>query len=246
MNVLLVPSLTLDVNLLERLARSVDYPIKHKIVINNGNADALDEWHGRWPDWKVFHFGRNLGCAGSWNKAPELFPNEPAWMISNEDQEFQPGALEKICKAADAHLDAPIIYMNEHDAYDMFVWTRKGLDEFGTFDENFWPAYFEDYEFCSRFLVKGANPYRMTDKIPVKHGKFKPCSKAYHDTISACGALNQAYLKSKWGRDDEKPIFKHPFNNPANDVRYWKLDLEGRAKREAIWNKFWSNNPSLY
>lgn len=246
MNVLLVPSLTLDVALLERLARSVDHPIRHKVVINNGHPDALGDWNKRWPEWKILSFGKNLGCAGSWNKAPDIFPNEPSWMISNEDEEFQPGSLEKICKSADSHPDAPIIYVNEHDAYDMFVWTRSGVDEFGTFDENFWPAYFEDYEMCARFLARGGKPFRMTGSLPVKHGKFKPCSKLYHEAISGCGDLNQEYLKLKWGRPDEKPIFTHPFNNPSTPINQWTLDTKGRAKRMEIWNKFWNNNPSLY
>lgn len=247
MNCLLVPSLGLDdALLLNRLADSIDHYIPHKIVINNGRADSLVDFEKKRPDWRVMHFGHNLGCAGSWNIFATYFRDQASCLISNEDEIFQPGALRQICKAADEHLDAPIIFLNDQDAYDCFVWTRAGVEQFGTFDENFWPAYFEDYEMTARFLAHGGKPFRMTDNIPVKHGKPKPCSKAYHAAIKACGDMNQHYLKMKWGRDDEIPLFKHPFNDPSQSVAHWTLHSLNRSMREHIFYNWFNSATSIY
>lgn len=92
MNVLFVPTLGLDLLLLERLAASVDYPIRSKVVFNNGDPGACDEFRDRHDDWQVKEsaFG-NLGVAGSWNFCAKMFPEEQevfgnAFDHSPEDQ----------------------------------------------------------------------------------------------------------------------------------------------------------------
>ena len=248
MNVLLVPCLGLDVSLIERLARSVDFPIKYKVAINNGKIGALDDFKTRHPDWTVVDMGKNLGCAGSWNMAPEIFPTEPCWLISNDDQEFQPGCLERICNVADEHAkDHDIIYVNEFDAYDMFVWTAKGVKDFGTFDENIFPIYLEDYEYRARLKAGYGKPFRMLGHMPVKHGKPNAAGKPYHDLLESCKPFNESYLFRKWGTIGDDPIFRYPFNNPNWPIQKWELEQEARAKREQFWEIFWNRpNVSLY
>lgn len=248
MQTLIVPCLGLDVSLIERLARSVDFPIKYKVAINNGKIGALDDFKNRHPDWLVFDMGKNLGCAGSWNMAPKIFPTEPCWLISNDDQEFQPGVLEKICKAADEHCrENHIIYVNEFDAYDVFVWTLKGVNEMGTFDENFWGVYCEDWEYRCRLKAGGGKCYRMNQQVAIKHGKPRPGGKAYHELLAAWKPLNEDYLKRKWGTIGDSPVFNCPFFNPNHPINKWELEQENRAIREKHWEKFWDRtNVSLY
>lgn len=247
MQTLLVPTLGLDVSLIERLARSVDYPIKYKVAINNGKIGALADFKDRYRDWTVVDIGKNLGCAGSWNLAPEIFPAETCWLISNDDQEFQKGVLEKICKSADENCkDHHIIYVNQFDAYDMFVWTQKGVKEIGTFDENIWPIYLEDYEYRCRLKIAG-KCFRMNENLPVKHGKHRPAGKPYHELLTACKPLNEDYLKRKWGTTGDTPIFNCPFFNPHIPINEWKLEEENRRRREVFWNDFWNRpNVSIY
>lgn len=142
MNVLFVPTLGLDLSLLERLAASVDYPIRSKVAFNNGEPGALDEFRDKHDDWivKESAFG-NLGVAGSWNQCAKMFPEEPSWLIMNDDAWFLPGYLQKIQQASFNHYNEPIVHLNSSNAYYTFVWTQRGKKEFGEFDENFWPAY---------------------------------------------------------------------------------------------------------
>jgi len=203
MNCLLVPTLALDVSLLERLSNSIDYPVKHKIVVNNGKEDALDDWHSRHRDWSIVSYGHNLGCAGSWNVAANYIENESV-LILNSD----------------------------------FV------------DENFYPIYFEDYDYRIRMRLLGLEPYivglRDSD---IQHGKGKPGGERYNSMINKCGVLNRDYMLRKWGTlDDNKINFTHPFDNKHdNHIWYWELEKRRRQELLAIWNEFINDeNPSIY
>lgn len=254
MNCLLVPTLALDgASLLERLASTVDYPIKHKVVVNNGRSHALDSWRSRHQDWSVVHDGKNLGCSGSWNLFPVLFPDEEACLILNDDEELQPGCLERICKSADEHArDVSLLYVNQYESLGYFVWTKRGVEKFGLFDENLWPAYHEDLDMKARFKIAGADHYIIGGKdFPVKHGKPSPCSLEYHATLDAIGAMNREYFVRKWGCFDDwhswmpnAPAFKTPFNDPAMGLKDWQLDVPARALRQEIWDRFW-NRPTI-
>ncbi len=52
MNCLLTLSIG-DVALLDRLAKSIDYPIQNKIVINNWHKGHLKSWQEKNSDWQV-------------------------------------------------------------------------------------------------------------------------------------------------------------------------------------------------
>ena len=246
LNAILVPTLALDLSLIERLANSVDYPIRDKVVINTGKPLALVDWVEKHPDWRVISYGR-IGVAAAWNKAPQIWPEEHAWLIVNDDEEFQPGCLEKLCKAADAHAhEAPIIYVNEHDAFDVFVWTRLGVNTYGTFDENFFPAYFEDWEMRCRFALGGPQPYRITEPFPVKHGK-PPAGPRYTHLLKQCEPLLRQYFEMKWGVvSDTKPKFDRPYELGAW-VGYWTPVPLLRDRLQQYWDEFWNTpNPSVY
>lgn len=241
MNVLFVPTLALDITLLDRLAASVDYHIPQKVVWNNGGVGRLWLWQQNHPDWRVLDSGANIGCAGAWNMAPSLYPNEHCWLISNDDQVFQPGCLEKLCRQSDlvAHVE-PIVFLNEHRAFDCFVWTKLGLQDFGTFDENFWPAYYEDWEYRLRLNLKCAGRFHI-GWTNVKHGKPHPAGENYTSLINGCGIYNREYFMRKWG------CIGPDVNKVTLQAPSWTLDKEGRRKRWDIWETFLSMpNPSIY
>lgn len=245
---LIVPTIALDVSLLDRLAKSVDYPVT-KVAINGGRPNALDGFKSRWPDWKIFNYSPNLGFGGSCNMGTKLYPNEDGWILMNDDGEFMPGCLERMCKASEEHAkDCHVIYVNANDSFDICVWTKKGVKEFGLFDENYYPAYFEDYDMRSRFrLNENFKAHYIKQPFPVKHGKPRPTGPAYNSMMNALKPLNEDYMYRKWGTLSDRPVFSHPFNDPSQALNYWSLELENRERREVICKRFWSQkNPSLY
>lgn len=251
MNCLLVPTLGLNRGLLDRLAGSVDFPIDHKLVMNNG-PKPMTEFMLKHRDWDVMSTPQN-GVAGSWNSAPSLWPDAPYWIIVNDDYWFFPGQLKSICEFANAHAyTEPIIFMvdKEKPSWPCFVWTRMGVNKFGVFDENFWPGYYEDCDMMMRHRIEGVRSYRCVFPEGTKqnHSKGQPTGARYNAMIDGCNALNQKYWMEKWGNYDYfgEPEWETPFNKGL-PTSYWILSGTGRANRVAIFNEFISRpDASVY
>lgn len=251
MNVLFVPTLGLDVTLLERLAQSVDYPLKWKVAFNNGEPGALDSFRDRHSDWivKESAFG-NLGVAGSWNQCAKLFPEESSWLLMNDDAWFLPGYLETICKTARKHADEPIIHLNSSNAYYCFVWSGHGAEMFGEFDENLWPAYYEDCDMRVRHKLKGYNGYvyALEGLEPLPHGKPQTGGVNYNAMLQGCGLLNRQYWFYKWGNQNfEAATYQTPYKDQRLGVDQWVWQEQGRMIRKQIWESWMSlPSPSIY
>lgn len=242
MNTLLTVTMGYDLSLLDRLADSIDYPIERKVVVGNG-CDLIS-WKMRHPDWHIWSSPINLGCAGGWNCAARVIPHFDSAIITNDDEVFQPGALEVICTEAALHQDAPIIHVNEYEAYDVFVWTKAGVDQFGLFDENFWPIYFEDYEYRCRLKAGGGVPYHINKGLPVKHGKPKVAGPGYMKMLELCKPINEGYLLDKWGVIEYQPKYSTPFNR-GGSISEWTLDVERRKRLVAIRDTHWKGSVYL-
>lgn len=251
MNVLFVPTLGLDLSLMERLAASVDYPLKYKCAFNNGEPGALDSFRDTHPDWivKESAFG-NLGVAGSWNECAKMFPEEEQWLLMNDDAYFLPSYLEKICKCARANETEPVIHLNHSNAYYCFVWSRRGKMEFGEFDENLWPAYYEDCDMRVRHRLLGYNGYvyALEGEPPLPHGKPRTGGMNYNAMLQGCGLLNRLYWWYKWGNQNfEKATYETPYKDQRLTVDQWVWKPEERETRRKIWDAWMSlPNPSIY
>lgn len=240
-----MPSLGLDLSLLERLAASIDMPISRKLVMNNGPTGALDKFVDQHPEWILEEPATsNKGVAGSWNYCAHRFPNELYWLIANEDCYFLPGQLEEMFRVAHANQDAPVIHINSTHAYYCFVWTAAGRREFGTFDENIWPAYGEDFDMRYRHKLAGITsyPYALEGREPVPHGKPRVGGRDYSAMIQGCGLFNRAYMLRKWG--DE--TFQTPYRDGRLTPKEWVWYPEERAKRWPLWQTFMEQSASIY
>ena len=251
MNVLFVPTLGLDLSLLERLANSVDYAIHAKCAFNNGEPGALDSFKDAHPDWIVKESAwGNRGVAGSWNECAKLFPEEASWLIMNDDAWFLPGYLEKICKTAREHEQTHLIHLNNSNAYYCFVWTQTGRKTFGEFDENLWPAYYEDRDMLVRHKLMGYTGYvyALQGLEPLPHGKPRTGGVNYNAMLQGCGLLNRAYWLRKWGNQDfTTSTYETPYKDHRLSVDQWAWYPEGRAIRKEIYDAWLSlPNPSIY
>lgn len=242
MNVLFVPSIGLDDSLIRRLADSVDYPIKWKCALNNGPLGALEKFGNDYPDWHIKETGQNHGVAGSWNACAKWFSSEPCWLLMNEDAHFLPGYLEKICSAADHNQSASIIYLNESRAFYCFVSTLIGRMALGDFDENFWPAYYEDCDYRVRMKLLGVENqcvYALPDLPPLPRGKPRTGGGDYNAMLQGAGLLTRAYWRRKWGSDNrETPEYQTPYRDHRLTYRdvVWYPEL--RAQIYPLWEAF--------
>jgi len=156
--------------------------------------------------------GLNMGVASSWNWFMRNVPMEHGFMIiSNDDVEFYKDTVRLFYE----EMQKPEIDMviGESGEWSMYTLSKKLFDEVGGFDENFYPAYFEDNDFCYRMKLINK------EFVHAKHISYG------HQTSSTLAAFNdqqteqhhqnfrknRAYYNNKWGGLPMQERFTVPF-----------------------------------
>jgi len=206
----MLPNLTVPVlnryDLLQRMLSSIDYPVKHLLVIDNGASMVLEDMEVDVPDCVEFTtylpMPANLGVAASWNLGIKSFPYDNRWFFASNDVRFNPGALERLCEARTDEITLSKMFPHWH-AFSVGYEAVRRLGFFA--DESFFPAYFEDTDLTTRANHHGV-PIRKLD-LSLEHDnsstlKSDPVFQALNgDTF----ASNQAYYHDKIAREDFGP-----------------------------------------
>ena len=158
---MIVPTLTRH-DLLTQMLKSIDYPVGLLIIVNNhpnANFEGTNFIPDCVADYRVLNMPANLGCAGSWNLGVKLSPACPWWMVVSDDVVFQPGALKGF--AAQCSPDGLTI-SDEWPHYQFFGVGENVVEKVGLFDENLYPANFEDDDYQRRCEVAGVSIRQVT------------------------------------------------------------------------------------
>jgi GT2 family glycosyltransferase len=164
---LMIANLTVPVlnryDLLERMLASIDYPVKHLLVIDNGGGiESLDQ-----PDavekLTVWNMPANFGVAASWNLGIKAFRNDDVFFFASNDMRFQPGGLKALGRA---ERDA-VTLSHQMPYFHTFAVGVDVVARVGLFDESFFPAYCEDIDFLWRCEREGITVNRAV--IPTSH-----------------------------------------------------------------------------
>ena len=79
-------------DLLERCLQSIDYPIKHLLIIDNGASTVEQDIEVHVPEIVKFTtylpMPANLGVAASWNLGIKSFPYDDRWFFASNDVVF--------------------------------------------------------------------------------------------------------------------------------------------------------------
>ena len=151
--VLIVPILN-RYDLLDRCIASIDYPVGVLMVIDNGDSDWVyqsNPYVGRVVVWRV---PNNLGCCTSWNFGIVANQMAPWWLISGNDNVFEPGALETF--VVEARRDA-VVLSASHPRWTAFTIGDEVVQKVGLFDDNYHPCYFDDNDFTMRCKALGVD-----------------------------------------------------------------------------------------
>jgi GT2 family glycosyltransferase len=233
--VLAIPTLNRQ-DMLERCLKSIDHPIGTLAIIDNSNS--LRDFNHLFPEHsqkRIVIRHPNAGVAQSWNEAIKLFPAE-YWVLCNDDIEFPPGQLALFDEVATREQESCAAVV-ANVAASMWAVTQIGLLSVGTFDENFYPAYYEDFDWFHRCEVLGIG-IKQAMTVNVNHGiagtsgltaKKTKATKAANDQTYA---NNVSYYKKKWGGDWTKETFKTPFNDPNWPPCFWKFHPEIRKNNQ--------------
>lgn len=146
--VLIIPVLN-RYDLLDKLLDSVNYPIKNILIIDNGGKYSLPPKFSSLPI-RVLNMPSNLGVAASWNLGIKLYPHEPYWLFSAIDVTILSDTLEKTAK--ECNKDNLTI---SNYGFSYFAVGSEIIKKIGLFDENYYPAYYEDVDFEKRVRDSG-------------------------------------------------------------------------------------------
>ena len=179
------------------------------------------------PDQKVnvINFGKNLGCASSWNIFLKEYPPESICIIANDDLTFESDAIEHLIDCYNQHKDNPSVGMitlhgiNAHSHYCCFIVTKTAIEKVGYFDETFYPAYYEDCDYDYRLRLAGLTTI-FADK-----GIYHHVGSATHKALTPEQleehhknfTKNKNYYEAKWGGELYAEKFTIPFGVDTNN-----------------------------
>lgn len=175
------------------------------VIVDNGKQDIVI----REKKFFIYRPHQNLGVSGSWNiimdyadkvKATHvLMLNDDIYLGKNETE-----ILYMIKHAPDCN------FFNSLMNWSAWILSVKAYKTIGAFDENFFPAYFEDNDYCYRMRLCGI------DRINTSY--LNPLIYRNSQTILKDSSLNQnfnnnrQYYASKWGGIPSEETFTTPFN----------------------------------
>ena len=190
---MIVPVLT-RYDLLDRMIKSINYPIKDLVVIDNG-AKGHD-WQPFWNQWvsKVWHIKlpSNLGVPGSWNLGIKSLPQSDYWLVSNFDVEWGGDSLKMFQEISRKD---KLVLSNGAPNWCTFSLGWEVVDKVGLFDESFVPAYFEDNDFerrCEFHNVEVVNSF-----IPIAHDNSSTLKAGFQSQNDLSFSANSEYMQSK-------------------------------------------------
>ncbi len=193
---LIVPVLN-RYDLLQRMLDSVDIPVAHLLIIDNGLGTDTLELSDKFAKVTHLRMPANLGVAGSWNLGIKSFPYADRWFIVSNDVVFRPGALEKLATARSDEItltaDAP--------NWQAFAVGDEAVSDLGLFDEcGFYPAYFEDNDYMRRAEFAGVNIRKLD--IDLHHDNSSTIKAGYQSKNEKTFFANQRYYQSKIDAND--------------------------------------------
>lgn len=156
---------------------------------------------------------RNIGVAAAWN----LFHKEiqdDFIIIGNDDIELHPHTLEDMVKFAKDHDDWLFGSSNSSgNMFSLFLLKREGFTKIGQFDENFYPAYFEDndYSYRAKLLGKPLVPIESATYNHVGSSTLKRYNIHELEQHHQCFRANEIYYRDKWCGTPGNEKFTVPF-----------------------------------
>ena len=191
---LIVPVLN-RYDMLQRMLDSVDVPVEHLLIIDNGPGSELT-FNENFKKVTVLDMPANLGVSGSWNLGIKSFPYAERWFIASNDVVFEPGALEKL---SEARRDE-ITLTGEAPHWQAFVLGDEAVNDIGLFDESLFPAYFEDNDYMRRADFVGVNIRRVDIKL--RHDNSSTIKAGYESKNAKTYANNERHYQSKIANND--------------------------------------------
>ena len=236
-------------DLLKRLIDSIDYPVNNVVILFQGNVkrDKINLVNTFVKRFIFISSNMNIGVSRGWNYFLKNFPSH-YWLISGDDCFFEPSTLEHIAKFMSIPSSLENVFCglkikNRNDVpagFNTFIITKLLLQKVGLFDENIYPAYYEDSDLWHRIQLTKQKVATIDDAY-INSGDNKQTGSCtlnsvtpiYRQKMDQCYKQNEIYYKTKWNIEGTNK-FKYPFNNPKFDVKNNRIPHINYFKNQKI------------
>jgi GT2 family glycosyltransferase len=182
-----------------------DYPNTKILVIDNGKQDI--KISNNMPNLTIIKSDTNLGVAASWNQlCDKIFEQNDYAMILNDDIYLGRKEWEIDNFLTNYKKD---LYISTQD-WCSFILPKKTFEQIGRFDEQFYPAYFEDNDYTYRLILNLKSIFQVPFLNPFLYKSSQSILK--EPSLRDGYLLNEKRYAEKWGGQPKFEKFKKPYN----------------------------------
>lgn len=212
------------------------------IMIDNGSTDQTRSKLLKREEKKELIYinnTRNEGVAKSWNQGIEKAKNTYEcnhFIVVNNDIVLKKCTIDRMIEDLEredlgmvtawnvnGEIDTPdklvkyeipiLQKFTEAPDFSCFMIKESTINKVGYFDENFWPAYFEDNDYHYRMKLKGIRAVKDNQALYYHYGS---CTVKENEGIGKVNnenyLINKEYYIKKWGGEPGNETFETPFN----------------------------------
>jgi len=182
-----------------------DLPTTKIFVVDNGQQGIASKV--KHPNLLVTENESNLGVATSWNMlCDEIFKEHDYAIILNDDIYW--GRKEYEIDNILSNYNNPLFCSTQD--WCAFMITKKAYNKVGKFDEDFYPAYYEDNDYTYRMKLLGMSVFKIPFMNPFMYESSKTLEK--EPSLRQLVIDNKNRYIKKWGGEPTKEKFKKPYN----------------------------------
>jgi hypothetical protein len=239
-----------------RLLSSIDFCIDNFIIVISKNT-KLHYDSTQYPNIKNMTIHRHpyelLGVSEGWNKILHSFPYSPWYLISAYDVLFLPGQLKafshRFWSRSLFNSNKTVNFAHTRwsnmpggKGFNLFALNQEVIQNCGYFDENIFPAFWEDRDYKIRLKLWSGTKIRTFADIRPIHGSdedrklnytsgTKYLKPAWHAVMKMAASWNIKYVIAKWGCNLENSMKYHDLLNCTYSKPF------GVEQSIAVWKK---------
>jgi len=195
----------------------------------------------------VKHNDQNKGCAGGWNDgvAYGMENGFTHFLILNNDTLIGPHTLQRLydrmakggaALASAVDVTRELVIPNDvldpgnavnakpdteapHPNFSCFMIDRATVETVGYFDEEYFPAYYEDNDYHYRIKLAGLEAIATTTATFIHYGSRTQNQLAGSPIVPGERfRANEAFFARKWGGPPGRETYTTPFNDPSKKI----------------------------
>lgn len=229
---------TMNEKVMDKCFTSVDSKYHENLYLIDNSKKGFAQKYGVAYE----HHPENIGIARSWNIGARKVVQEKLdyLVIMSATIIFEEGMRDLVaCMEANAN---PYGLETQH-AWHLICLKPKVFKEIGYFDENFYPAYFEDTDMIRRMELAGIhNPMSKTQRLPkvqISAGYQGNAHAIKKAGLKVNFVALEDYFIQKWGHPNDFEsqekrdyMYQYPFNNPKNSLAYFPKNSISKLKKK--------------